>query len=503
MTGKRIRSFGPILGLSAILIVAGWFRFYHLEDNLHWRGDEGRDTTIIRQMLITHRPVLTGPTTSVGTAVGPLYLGPLIYYLEAPGLWLANYSPVGPAVVTIIFSLATLVLLWLIGRQWFSPLAGWVAAGAYALSTNAILYGRHAWNPNFMPFFVLLLVWSLWRAWNGIGKWNWIIIGGSFAAVVQLHAIGWVMLIPIMAVWTLTALSRREKATTNNRRKFFVASLAGLLIFIAIMSPLIIYDLTHRGYNWRVVTSYVQERLQSPSSDLYKSAGRMLTQIPAVFEDTIVGNFPALGWASIWFIIFLILKRHRPWPTGERRALLLIGGWFICGIVALAFNPEPLMPHYRIFLWPIAWLTLGWAAWQLVRRWERYKYFWLIGWGIFLTVAGIKFMTNPNTVPPPYDYRATKQTAEIIAQTSNQRPFALTMSSLRLNYVDAYKYQVNLAGLTDVPLADANQAYVVYEDENNSSVSLKLIQKSSFVDGTIDQSWALAPAVSLIRVTRP
>src|SRR4030065_1847158 len=81
--------------LGLILLIGAFFRLYRIGEYMTFLGDEGRDAIIVRRLLVNFDPILIGPRTSIGD----MYLGPLYYYMMAPFLLLANFSPVGPAIM--------------------------------------------------------------------------------------------------------------------------------------------------------------------------------------------------------------------------------------------------------------------------------------------------------------------------------------------------------------------------------------------------------------------
>src|SRR3989344_465494 len=145
--------------LVLILAVGAFLRLYRIGDYMTFLGDEGRDAIIVRRLLVNFDPILVGP----GTSIGSMYLGPLYYYLIAPSLFLANFSPVGPSVFIVLVGVATIYFIYHVGREWFGLSAALIAAILYAVSPIVIIYSRSSWNPNIMPFFALLSVYSIWK----------------------------------------------------------------------------------------------------------------------------------------------------------------------------------------------------------------------------------------------------------------------------------------------------------------------------------------------------
>ena len=64
----------------------------------------------MRRLLVDFDPILVGP----GTSIGNMYLGPLYYYMMAPALLFANFSPVGPAIQIALLGVLTVWLIWLV-----------------------------------------------------------------------------------------------------------------------------------------------------------------------------------------------------------------------------------------------------------------------------------------------------------------------------------------------------------------------------------------------------
>src|SRR3989344_8901450 len=110
--GKAALTRWEITGLVLVLLGAGFFRLYKITDYMTFLGDEGRDVLAVRAIVLGQPLPLVGP----GTSIGNMYLGPLYYYLIAPSLLLANFSPVGPAAFVAIIGVATVGLLWFLGR---------------------------------------------------------------------------------------------------------------------------------------------------------------------------------------------------------------------------------------------------------------------------------------------------------------------------------------------------------------------------------------------------
>src|SRR5690242_16861095 len=140
-------------GIILILISASFLRLYRIADYMTFLGDEGRDA-IVAKDIIMGKFTLLGPRASAGD----FFLGPFYYYLMAPFLWLSHLDPVGPAIMVALFGIATVFLVYFVGRKFFGNKAALFASALYTVSPLVIAYSRSSWNPNPMPFFSLLML---------------------------------------------------------------------------------------------------------------------------------------------------------------------------------------------------------------------------------------------------------------------------------------------------------------------------------------------------------
>src|SRR3990172_241851 len=200
-----------ILGI--ILLVGATLRLFRIDEYMIFLADQGRDAMVVRRLLVNADPILVGP----GTSVGNMYLGPIYYYLMAPALWLANYSPVGPSVMVALFGIATIFFLWYFARRLFGAWGAGVAAFLYAVSPTVVSLSSFSWNPNIMPFFALLGIFSTWKFWQE-ERFGWIVVAGaSMGFVLQSHYLGLLLLPTLGIFWLLTYLKVRK---TEKKRQF-------------------------------------------------------------------------------------------------------------------------------------------------------------------------------------------------------------------------------------------------------------------------------------------
>ncbi|GAI79736.1 unnamed protein product, partial [marine sediment metagenome] len=209
---------------------ASFFRFYRLNEFAIFLGDEGRDALIVKRIIVDHKFTLLGPMTSVGN----MYLGPIYYYLMIIPLWLARLNPIGPAAMVALFGVITVFLVYKLGRDFFNSSVGLIAASLYALSQAIITHTRFSWNPNPMPLFSTLAIYSLFKLMKDNEGWWFIPLGLSLATCFQLHYMSVVFIFSIVVMLLLF------KPKIDKKWWFF-----GIGSFLFVCLPIFIFELRH------------------------------------------------------------------------------------------------------------------------------------------------------------------------------------------------------------------------------------------------------------------
>ncbi len=426
---KNPWEFGILL---VILIVAAFCRLYKIADYMTFLGDEGRDVIIVRRFLTELHPPLIGP----GTSIGNMYLGPLYYYMMAPALLIANFSPVGPAVQIAILGVITVLFIWFVGRIWFGRIAGLVAAALFAISPTVIIFSRSSWNPNIMPFFALLSIYSVWKVWKE-KKYRWLIVlGVSFAFVLQSHYLG-LFLAPTLFlfwIWTLIDIWKDKIA----RSAFIRHSLSAILIFALLMSPLLIFDLRHNFQNFSAIKMFF-----TSSKDIGLPFYLYLSKIGSI---TLMISSHLISAKNVFlsFITLIIFLSALVWMCIGRKSkspfgLILL--WLFVGIVGVSLYKGSVYDHYLEFLFPAPFLLLGALAQNLVKN-----KFWYLMFGIyFLFVVFVNLKNSPILSSPNMQMPRAITVAKVIQEKANGERFNLASIS-NLNNRNVYQYFLMMWG---------------------------------------------------------
>lgn len=223
-------------------------RVYRIEATMTFLEDEGRDLLIVKRMLDTRRPVLLGPQTSTGN----MYLGPLYYYFITPALVLSRMDPVGPALLIALTGVLTTYLLYVLGKKWFSPRAGYLGAIMFAVLPMSVMVTRASWNPNLVPLITTMMLLSYDQVIKKSRPLDYLIYGGLVGIMVQLHY----MALIFCAVLSLAILI--------NQRSRWSLLLRGTALsfvgFILMLMPFIIFEIRNDGVNTKAIARYIQAK---------------------------------------------------------------------------------------------------------------------------------------------------------------------------------------------------------------------------------------------------
>jgi len=411
-------------------------------------GDEGRDVLIVRRLLVDFDPILIGPRTSIGD----MYLGPLYYYMMAPALFLSALNPVGPAIMIAILGVLTIFFIWYITREWFPTrkvgelsIAALSAAGLYSIAPVVIEYSRSSWNPNIMPFFALLVVYSIWKWWYE-GKLKWLLVTSfSMAFVLQSHYLG-LLLIPVIGIfWLLSFLKivrGRENEAKVRKGKFLQYSLLSVGIIALLMSPLVIFDARHGWRNFSSMGKFFGERQTTVSARPWTAIPKAGELFRTIVTRLLAGKSVEIGkYATLVFeigiVALLISLLKRKFRDRESRAYLLLIVWLGTAILGLGVYKQHIYDHYYGFFFASLFILLGAITQKVYYKFGRDGKVFATAVIFFLVVANL--LSNPLRYTPNYQMKRASDVANLISRESMGEKFNLAVIADR-NYEDGYQY---------------------------------------------------------------
>jgi len=139
---------------AVILAIGAWLRFMRF-DLLEFKGDEAMALHLASKLVHGGGPVLAGLMSSVKVTNPPLFI-----YLIAPLVWISS-DPAFMSCAIAVLNLAAIIICWHVGRKYYGPVAGLVAALLFVVSPWAVIYSRKIWAQDLIPFFAAATLWAI------------------------------------------------------------------------------------------------------------------------------------------------------------------------------------------------------------------------------------------------------------------------------------------------------------------------------------------------------
>jgi hypothetical protein len=174
----------------AIIIVFGVFlRTYKFSDWLQFSPDQARDLTLIENTLSGK---ISFPLLGPQAGNTNLNMGPMYYHWQYLSALIFGATPESMAYPDLFFSILAIPLLFLLANKFFAKKISLAIVALFAISFFSIINSRFASNPNSIPFFVILFLYSVLElaSVKDNKKILWAAIAGASVGVgIQLHAL--------------------------------------------------------------------------------------------------------------------------------------------------------------------------------------------------------------------------------------------------------------------------------------------------------------------------
>ncbi len=349
----------------AVIVFAVFLRVYKFDDLLLFKGDAFRDAVMVS------RAVENGPgeLPLLGPRAGgtKLRLGPAFYYFQyLSAVTFRSVSAPVLAYPTLLFSLLSIPVFWLLARKFFSRDWSMLLTSLFALSFLAIEYSRFAWNPNSAPFFNLLFFYALLEVFDEkIAKYkNWFaaLSGLALAISTQLHFSNFIALPTILVLFLLLNWKKTKEFVGWKPIIFFL--LAALIVY----SPVILNDAVNKGSNAKQFLKAIESKPSNSSivKDLVRETsyfGKYFLRITTgVLQSRRLYNYSAQILILVALIInFLLWKREK--EENKKRFLSL--SFLIFAVYFLLYIPlakEIDKPRFFLPLLPLPFIFLGYIG---------------------------------------------------------------------------------------------------------------------------------------------
>ena len=227
--------------LILITIWGGFLRFYGGDELIFFEIDQARDYVIFDEVVhggFGTFPLLGPKAGGTFFRLGPVYYVPTYFLTQILGV-----SPYVMLLPEIICAILTIPLLFFFLREFFDEKISLYCTALFASSLFFVEYAHFAWNPNYIPFFFLLLLYALLRYMQKTQlQFLWTIVSAMAAGIVmQLHTITFVAT-PLIVLLYCSVLYKRI---------LWKHSIVFVSIVFLLSAPLMMNDMLTKGENIR------------------------------------------------------------------------------------------------------------------------------------------------------------------------------------------------------------------------------------------------------------
>lgn len=493
-----------IILLLFIIFVAAFLRLVNISQYMEFLGDEGRDVLVAKGILHGQFTLL-GPRSSAGD----FYMGPFYYYLITPFLLLFNYDPVGPAVMVALIGTATVLLIYLVGKKFFGFAAGIFASALYAVSPLVLAYSHSSWNPDILPFFALLFIYTIYIAVKKSKSWKYFFLSGFLLGIcLQLHYLSLFLAATIMVYLFLVDLFKHKKI------KIFILLKNYFLIFsgsIVSLSPFILFEFRHDFLNSKGILNFIFGNSVSYTTNanffqivwdvFFRLFSRLIVDFPSPARAE---NFPQLlllVWGlsavilAVFSIIYLVKEKNK-------YISLLLGLWLFLSIFLFGFYKKEIYDYLFTFIFPLPFLLVGnlfSKIYYFAKNEKKYKMlFRVLSLTVYCVIIVICLLDNPHRYEPNKQRDQTKVIAQFVISKSDNKPYNFALLS-KGNSDFAYRYYLDILGRPPVILDNLEkdparksamqQLLIVCEDVNCNPIGNPLHDVAAFGQAEIAGKW--------------
>lgn len=228
-TGNRL-----VIG---VFLLSLSLRLYHLNQNFVFGIDEEYQAYLAQTIIKNFHIVWIG----VGSTAD-FYLGPLWTYVTAFLLFLSRGDPLITGYFASVLGSSAAVLVYFVGKKLAGKAVGVVTSLFHALLPLLVFYDQKFWNVSLTPLLSLIMFLSLLNL-KRQPKWL-VVFALAFGLVFHTH-LSLLFFGPVAIFWLLFNKIR------ITRSLWFVS----ITIFLAVYSPLLVFDYFH---NWSNLTTPIR-----------------------------------------------------------------------------------------------------------------------------------------------------------------------------------------------------------------------------------------------------
>jgi len=333
-----------------IILIGAFLRFYKINEYMFFAGDQGRDILSASHLLLYGKIPLSGP---LGSGI-PLLSPPTYYYIITLLFALSGMKILLLQYLIIILGIASILLVYLVTRELSSKKSALFATLLYSFSSLMILYSRSITQPFITPFFLLLFLLFLLKAFKQ-KKYKYFLISlPLFIIWVQLYYAS-LILVPVLLFW-IFYIGHKIKP----QKKFFLYNFM-ILFFLSCFFyfPFIKYEIINNFPNIKTLINFVvgSGSVSNKTSLLLNLKKSLFYLFLILRYDSEKVNLSKTPFTLLLFISLIILNFKTIAKRKIKFNLIFISSIIISGFILFnfylisgRFNAPFLIPLYPFLI---------------------------------------------------------------------------------------------------------------------------------------------------------
>lgn len=326
--------------LFLIIFMGIWMRIGGiLSNSFPFTYDVGRDMLAVSK-IVSGNPPLIGATTGLSG----IFYGPWWYYILSIPFFVSGGNPQFIAFFIVLTGILTIILIYCLGKKIGGTFLGLTLAYFVSFSPVMIGISSQIWNPNLIPFFIVLVLLLIDKIFisskKNVAKKYFVFFGLFLGLILDLEIVFGVLF--IIGISTSIIILFRNKIKI--RQLAFI--LSG---FLLILLPRLVFELRHNFLMTRKIIEYATEALSANNKLSFQiHVLDILKVFKSQWDETLFGQNPIIGFGAIIILLLIMLAYLRNFDSIKKLYLKLILIILISFIIVLSLFPGSVWGHFVI-----------------------------------------------------------------------------------------------------------------------------------------------------------
>jgi len=340
-----------LFGLLVILVIGSWLRLSGIISNsFAFTYDVGRDMIAVENIVVNHKIPLIGQTTGIEG----IFYGPWWYLILSIPFFIFSGNPQGIAFFMGFIGIISILLGYIVGKKIGGVFLGIIFSAFISISPLMVLTSSQIWNPNPIPFFVLLVFFILYKLSFEIksqtSKAKYFLLLGLVLGIIIDMEIVFGMLSFLSICVSLIFIFR--KRLTRKEIPFFAL---GLLF---ILSPRIIFEVRHDFLMSKTFLSAFSNGFISPKQfSIFDAFFNSLNSLFNTWNSTLTGQNSIIGFIFIAFVFVSLLFFYKKTDNIQKQFIKTILIVITVFLIGLTFFNDAIWSHYLVGI-PVFYILL-------------------------------------------------------------------------------------------------------------------------------------------------